>query len=95
VSRGSYSVRTRLAWRRTVLLAAVATLLLIRMAAERGNLWLAIAAAVAWLALGLIGQLRIRTLTADATAPVGSALTVAVIVAVVYAAIGVAAALSS
>jgi hypothetical protein len=92
MSSGSYTARTRLAWRRTVLLGALSTVLLIRMAVERDAGWLAVAAGAAWLVLAVAGQLRIRRLTADGTAPAGTALTVAVAVAVGYAVIGAAAA---
>jgi Domain of unknown function (DUF202) len=92
---GSYTARTRLAWRRTVLLGTVSTVLLIRSAVERHAGWLAVAAGAIWLVLAVAGQLRIRRLTADGTAPVGAALAVAVAAAVGYAVIGTAAALIS
>jgi hypothetical protein len=92
---GSYTTRTRLAWRRTVLLGALSTLLLIRLAIERGAGWLAIAAGVLWAVLAVAGQLRIRRLTADGSAPGGASLTVAVAVAVGYAVVAAATALIS
>jgi hypothetical protein len=90
---GSYAERTRLAWRRTVLVAGVVALLLVRITVDRGAAWLAPAAVVAWLIAAVTAELRTRTLAAAEPARVGRALTIVVLLTLGYAGMGAAATL--
>jgi hypothetical protein len=57
--------RTRLAWRRSVLAAGIAVLLLGRIALDTRSPAVAVAGAVLWLAFALAAQRRIHTMTAS------------------------------
>lgn len=79
--RGASPERTRLAWRRTVLSGTVCTLLVFRLAFERGlddagALGLALGL-LCWLVLLLVAQRRIRAMARPE--PVGLARTVAAV----------------
>jgi uncharacterized membrane protein YidH (DUF202 family) len=87
---GASPQRTRLAWRRTALSHTACALLLLRLAAGVGRLWLgALVAALTltgWLAAMLIGQRRINAMTVPAVA--GRALPLAASLAVGFALLG-------
>jgi hypothetical protein len=80
--------RTRLAWRRTVLLSTVVALLVVRLAVEHGLPWLAPAVVALWLVGALAAQYRIRALARDRERPAGRALSVAVLLTLGYVGLG-------
>jgi hypothetical protein len=92
-SAGSQPERTRLAWRRTVLVVGVVVLLLARAAVENRAAWLLPVAVAGWLVVALAAQRRITMLVTDARLPVDRALTVLVLVTLGYVATGAAAVL--
>jgi len=91
--RPSHPQRTRLAWRRTVLSAAVVGLLLVRLAVERRAAWVVPAAVAVWVVGALSAQFRVRALAAAHPTAAGPALSVAVGVTIGYIALGAAAVL--
>jgi hypothetical protein len=80
--------RTRLAWRRTVLAAAVVGLLLVRLAVQRHAAWLVPVAAGLWLVTAVAAQARIAALAVAEPAPVRRAVPVVVLATLGYVVLG-------
>jgi hypothetical protein len=80
--------RTRLAWRRTVLAAAVVGLLLVRLAVQRHAAWFVPVAAGLWVVAAVTAQVRIGALAVAEPAPVRRALPVVVLATAGYVVLG-------